>query len=668
MSRLLAETSPYLLQHAHNPVDWFPWGPEALQKAEKENKLIIVSIGYSACHWCHVMEKESFMNHDIADLMNEHFVCIKVDREERPDIDMIYMHAVQLIQGQGGWPLNVFCLPDGSPFFGGTYFRKEAWTSILLNASRIYKENPEQLQSHADSIKEGLNTENIFHGDGQGKMVTPEMLTRTVNEFKSQFDYTEGGFSGAPKFPMPANLSFLVQYFHRTKDGEVLKFVETSLTKMAMGGIYDHLGGGFARYSTDVLWKVPHFEKMLYDNAQLISLYTEAWKITGNKLYKDIVYETMDFVKNELLSPEHMFFSALDADSEGKEGWFYTWTKDEIENILGEDADLFSFYYEVGAAGQWDDGRNILLRNQDLETLVEQHGFNFETVSEIMDEARRKLLETRNRRIRPALDHKVLTSWNALMIKACFDAFKAFREPGFLEMGQQALDALLKNMLLDGHKLLHRYAKGQAGIPGFLEDYANLAAALLAHPNDPDQKYLSMAFSLINETLTQFYDEKSGMCWFTSNDGEKLISRKMELTDNVIPSSNSVMSKVLHTLGQVYSDHNFLDVSKRMMQNISEKSLRYPGSFANLNILLMEQQHPFYVTAIIGDNSYTLAGQMQLNLLPNTHILYSEKGNPEFEYLHNRYTEGKTLIHVCTEGACLLPTEDLAEALKVIQS
>ncbi len=666
MSRLLTETSPYLLQHARNPVDWHPWGQEALAKAALENKPLIISIGYSACHWCHVMEKESFMNNDIAELMNENFVCIKIDREERPDIDMIYMHAIQLIQGQGGWPLNVFALPDGSPFYGGTYFRKETWTSILLNVSRIYKETPEELISQAKAIRSGLKSENLFSAGNSNNTATNQQLTDCVRALARQFDSVEGGFSGAPKFPMPVNFLFLLRYYRFTNDESVLSFAETSLRKMAMGGIYDQIRGGFARYSTDNFWKVPHFEKMLYDNAQLISLYSEAWQLTKKDLYKNVVYECMNFVDAELRSPEKMFWSALDADSEGREGYFYTWKKDEIVSVLGDDADLFCFYYEVEAEGQWDDMRNILLRKQDLETLAKQNDFDLATISEVIENSKKRLLEVRNKRIHPGLDFKVLTSWNALMIKACFDAYKAFHEPLFLEMGQEALDALLKNMLSDGRHLFHRYAKGQAGIPAFLDDYALLISALLSHPCDQENYYLKLAGILTDETLRKFYDETSGMCWYTSSESEQLITRKMEITDNVIPASNSVMARALFSLGQVFNNEHYLEISNSMLQNVTNKLLQFPSSFSNWGTLLLENLFPYYIVAVVGPNYQEVLNELHSHYLPNTILIGSENDSNELDFLKNRFTNDKTMIHICTAKGCILPTDSIPEALQLL--
>ncbi|HFB61375.1 MAG TPA: thioredoxin domain-containing protein, partial [Bacteroidetes bacterium] len=425
-NHLIHETSPYLLQHAHNPVDWYPWGKEAFEKARRENKLVLVSIGYAACHWCHVMEKESFENEDVAGFMNDHFVCIKVDREQRPDVDHQYMDAVQLLTGRGGWPLNCFALPDGRPVWGGTYFPPKQWMSVLDHLNRLWQNEPQKLKEQAGQLARGIRQNNLLRLSATGRPFKKSDLDKALTSWRRHFDLTWGGSSGAPKFPMPSNYRFLLNQYYHNGDKSLLHYVELSLEKMAQGGIDDHLGGGFARYSTDSRWEVPHFEKMLYDNAQLLSLYAEAYRLTRKPLYKQVVYQTAGFLQRELLSPDGGFYASLDADSEGGEGNFYVWTKKETDSLLGEEAPLFNAAYSVTAAGNWETGKNVLFVQKDLKTLAGNFHLTPQEAEKRLASCRRKLFEARSRRTRPATDTKVLTSWNALTITGLLSAYGAF--------------------------------------------------------------------------------------------------------------------------------------------------------------------------------------------------------------------------------------------------
>ncbi|MEM9022916.1 MAG: thioredoxin domain-containing protein, partial [Bacteroidota bacterium] len=432
-NRLVDETSPYLLQHAHNPVNWYPWGDEALDKAKAENKLLLISIGYSACHWCHVMEHESFEDTAVAAFMNEHFVCIKVDREERPDIDQIYMDAVQLLTQRGGWPLNCFALPDGKPFFGGTYFPKKQWLNVLDKVQEEYAQNPDKVTEYAERLTEGVQSTDLIAMNPEPPKFTWDGLQEAVRTWSENFDQEEGGPNRAPKFPLPNNYQFLLRYAHLTGDAALMDHVNLTLKKIAYGGIYDQVGGGFARYSTDELWKVPHFEKMLYDNGQLVSLYAEAYQATGDERYKRVVYETLAFVARELTADVGAFYSALDADSEGEEGKFYIWSKAELEELLGSDYALVADYYNINQKGFWEHGNYILLRDRDDAAIAAEHELTTEALTERIERAKATLLEARAKRVRPGLDDKSLTSWNAIMLKGYVDAYQVFREPRFLE-------------------------------------------------------------------------------------------------------------------------------------------------------------------------------------------------------------------------------------------
>ncbi|MBA2407111.1 MAG: thioredoxin domain-containing protein, partial [Chitinophagales bacterium] len=432
-NHLIHESSPYLLQHAHNPVNWYAWNDETLKKARDENKLLLVSIGYSACHWCHVMEHESFEDEKTAQIMNEHFICIKIDREERPDIDQVYMTAVQLMTGRGGWPLNCIALPDGRPVYGGTYFPKEQWNDVLLNLANLYETDPEKAEEYADKLTTGIQQAEIVKSNTEKPEFSLSLLNETVAAWKGHFDTKEGGSDYAPKFPLPNNYRFLLRYAHEVKDEAVMKQVELSLRKMAFGGIYDQIGGGFARYSTDSLWKVPHFEKMLYDNAQLVSLYSEAYQATKEPLYKQVVYETLEWVKREMTNEEGAFYSALDADSESEEGKFYVWTKAELQQILGSDFNLFSDYYNVNRTGYWEHDNYILLRDKTDEEFAKENKMDFSALQKKIEELKVKMLDVREKRVRPGLDDKTLTSWNAMMMRGYADAYMVFGEKEFLD-------------------------------------------------------------------------------------------------------------------------------------------------------------------------------------------------------------------------------------------
>ena len=420
-NRLIHESSPYLLLHAHNPVDWYPWGEEALNKASKENKLIIISIGYAACHWCHVMEEESFSDGAVAELMNRHFISVKVDREERPDIDQVYMNSVHLISGRGGWPLNIIALPDGRPVFGGSYFPKNQWMTLLSRIHTIYQEDPDQIIEQAKAITQGVRNLNDFKIAEEVAEFRIDIVKSIVENWKQNMDFDWGGHLGAPKFPIPVGLQFLLHYYAHTQDEHVFRFLKVTLDRMAQGGIYDQIGGGFARYSVDGYWKVPHFEKMLYDNGQLVSFYCMAYRLMKDKLYESIVRETLAFVERELMSPEGGFYSALDADSEGEEGKFYIWETEEVDSLLGDRADLIKAYYSLRREGNWEDGKNVLFRNVMDDVFASQHNLSNTRLSEILSDAKQEMFRARSKRIPPAVDTKILTAWNGIMLKGFVD-------------------------------------------------------------------------------------------------------------------------------------------------------------------------------------------------------------------------------------------------------
>lgn len=661
---LIHETSPYLLQHAHNPVNWYAWNDEVLEKAKSENKLILISVGYSACHWCHVMEHESFEDENVAKLMNDYFICIKVDREERPDIDQVYMMAVQLMTGQGGWPLNCFALPDGRPIYGGTYFPKQSWMNILLNLADVYQHEPEKVIDYAKQLTEGVKLAELVKINSNEKAFTFETLQKSVNNWMPRFDNTDGGPNKAPKFPLPNNYQFLLRYAHHTKNAELLKHIELTLKKMAYGGIYDQIGGGFARYSVDHFWKVPHFEKMLYDNSQLVTLYCEAFQKTKNPLYKQIVYETLAFVERELTSSKGGFYSALDADSEGVEGKYYVWTKSELQEILKEQFALFADYFNVNQRGFWEHNNHILLRHDDDETIAERNNVSIAELQKTIKDCKKQLLILREKRIKPGLDNKIITSWNALMVKAYADAYAIFDEKYFKDIAISNLEFLLKNCCDKNGKLSHL---ANSSINGFLEDYAYIIEALIScYEISFEEKYLHKANDLMNYVITHFQDDKSGMFYFTSDTDKALISRKMELSDNVIPASNSSIAKSLFVLGHHFALEDYIQMSQKMLNNVLDEIENYGAGYSNWAMLLLYFSTPFHELAIVGKSVDEKRKILHKHYHPNK-IFAGSASESSLPLLLNRYKKDETLIYVCKNKSCLAPVKEIEEALSQMQ-
>lgn len=658
---LIHETSPYLLQHAHNPVNWYAWNEEVLEKAKSENKLILISVGYSACHWCHVMEHECFEDEKVAKLMNDYFICIKVDREERPDIDQVYMMAVQLMTGQGGWPLNCFALPDGRPIYGGTYFPKQSWMNILLNLADVYQHEPEKVIDYAKQLTEGVKLAELVKINPEEKEFTIETLHKSVNNWKTRFDNTDGGPNKAPKFPLPNNYQFLLRYAHHTKNDDLLNHIELTLKKMAYGGIYDQIGGGFARYSVDHIWKVPHFEKMLYDNSQLVTLYCEAYQKTKNPLYKQIVYETLGFIERELTSPKGGFYSALDADSEGVEGKYYVWTKTELQEILKEHFHLFADYYNVNQKGFWEHDNYILLRNDADEIIAKRNNISVTELQKTIKDCKKQLLTIREKRIKPGLDNKIITSWNALMIKAYADAYIVFDEKYFKDIALTNLEFVLKNCSDEDGKLSHL---ANSKINGFLEDYSFLIEALIScYEISLEEKYLQKANDLMKYVIVHFQDEKSGMFYFTSDTDKALISRKMELSDNVIPASNSSIAKSLFMLGHHFGQEKYIQMSKKMLNNVLGEIEHYGAGYSNWAMLLLNFSTPFHELAIVGKSVDEKRKILNKHYYPNK-IFVGSASESSLPLLLNRYKKDETFIYVCKNNTCSAPVKEIEDALK----
>jgi uncharacterized protein len=651
MNRLHKETSPYLLQHAQNPVDWFAWGEEALQKAKTENKPIMVSIGYSACHWCHVMEHECFEIEEVAEVMNKHFVNIKIDREERPDIDAIYMDAVQAMGVQGGWPLNVFLMPDGKPFYGGTYFPRENWIQLLKSVNNGFVNHQEELQKSAEGFTENmLFKESEKYGlSFENQVFTKEDLDKMYQKLANTFDEDWGGFQRSPKFPMPSIWQFLMRYSFETNNQNALNHLKLTLNKIATGGIYDQLGGGFARYSVDGEWFCPHFEKMLYDNGQLVSLYALAYTYTDEPLYKETVYETINWLKREMTSPEGGFYSALDADSEGVEGKFYVWTKSEIDNILGEESGEFCKVYQVIEQGNWEHGVNILWKNED-------------TLNSAQSQNIQKLLEKRSERIRPGLDDKILCSWNGLMLNGLVDAYRAFGEEEFLHLALRNAKFIKDNFLKDS-VLYHSYKNGETKIQGFLEDYATVIEAYLnLYQATFEENWLHLAEKLSLYVYQNFWDEDDQLFFFTDSNAENLIVRKKEIFDNVIPSSNSIMARNYYTLGLILDRQDFIDLSKLMLAKMKELLLKNVDYLTNWACLATQMVSPTAEIALVGKDFLQFRKEVDSRYYPNK-ILTGTSSESQLPLLENRTAKSdETLIYVCYNKTCQLPVKTVDEA------
>jgi len=669
-NRLIDQTSPYLLQHAHNPVDWYPWGEEALQKARQEDKLMLVSIGYAACHWCHVMEHESFEDEKVARLMNKHFVCIKVDREERPDVDAVYMDALQAMGVRGGWPLNVFLTPEAKPFYGGTYLPPQQWSSLLQSIATAYEKNREELDSSAEQFALHLNRSELDrYGLRQGNLELSEKeLKLMYYNLISRFDKELGGLAPAPKFPMPSIYLFLLRYYAHTNDESALHLLHLSLRQMAYGGIYDQIGGGFARYAVDAEWLVPHFEKMLYDNGQLISLYAEAYQASHETLYHDVVYETIAFVERELMSHEGGFYSSLDADSEGQEGRFYTFTKDELHTIFESEEPIFSKYYHVTAAGNFAHGRNILHRRISDERFAQENELELDVLQDMVQHWQEKLMQVRATRVRPGLDDKILTSWNALMLKGLADAYFVFGNKHFLQLALRNANFIRKH-LKKGAKLYHSFKDGKAGIDGFLDDYALLIRALTRlYEVTFDEQWLTEARQLTDYVLEHFFDEAENMFFFTGNEAEKLIARKKELFDNVIPASNSVMATNLHLLGLFFDEPRYTHVSEQMLGKVKELVVKEPTHLSNWAALYTHQLSPTAEIAISGPQAAEMRAELSAFYLPNTILLGKAKGKTALKLLQDKEAlQGKTTVYVCYNKTCQRPVQSAAAALEQLQ-
>ena len=670
---LIDETSPYLLQHAHNPVNWYPWTKIALDKAISENKPIFLSIGYSSCHWCHVMEHESFENEDIAKIMNENFISIKVDREERPDLDDIYQKVCQMATGQGGWPLSVFLTPDQKPFYVGTYFPvlnnygRPGFGSILLQLAQAWKEKPDDVSKASDDFMQNLR--------GAETVTSPAKLEKTLldeaamNLFQIA-DNTYGGFGQAPKFPNAANLSFLLRYGKISKISKFSEFVFKTLNKMGKGGIFDQIGGGFHRYSTDAKWLVPHFEKMLYDNALLPIVYAEAYQISKNQFYLDIIDKTLEFVLREMTSSEGGFYSALDADSDGEEGKFYVWSKKEIISVLGKDSDVFCLYYDVTDGGNFE-GHNILNNSVAITTLAFHSGLTEDAVRSLLKESSKKLLDFRSRRIRPGLDDKIITSWNALMISAFVKGFRVTANTDYLNAAENCIAFIEKNLLV-GDSLFRTYKNGKAKLSAYLEDYAYFINSLVdIFEIKPDVKYLKLAERLANYLVEHFWDEKNSSFYFTADDHESLIIRPKNNYDLSMPSGNSVAANSLLKLYHLTQNKKFLEISTKTMEAFAVMAAENPFGFGYLlNTIYLYLQNPIEITVLNSENKM-LCDELVKKFLPESILVSIQNSNQlqqltTYQFFKGKTFENETTVYVCKNFSCSLPLKNISEIEKLL--
>ena len=667
---LVNETSPYLLQHAYNPVNWKAWNENSLEEAKEQNKLIVISIGYASCHWCHVMEEESFENDSIARIMNDNFINIKVDREERPDVDKVYMDAVQLMTGKGGWPLNCITLPDGRPVFGGTYFTKNQWSKILKDVSKLYKENPQKVEEYAQRVTEGIQTSELITLNKEEAVFKNEEIIAGINLSREQLDTINGGFKGAPKFPMPNTLDYLLRYQYHFNEPELFKYIKKSLTKMAYGGIYDQIGGGFSRYSVDNRWHIPHFEKMLYDNAQLVSVYSKAYLQDKNELYKNIVKETLAFVNDELNANNGAFYSSLDADSKNEnneleEGVFYTWTKQELKALI-KDYKLFANYYNVNTTGFWENDLYVLIRDQSVTEFAKKNKLTKDELKQKIADWKSTLTLARNKRNKPNLDDKILTSWNALMLQGYIDAFRAFDDNEYLDKAVKIAEFLVKNQLRGDGGLNRNFKNGKSTINGYAEDYATVIQAFISlHEVTLNEKWLLLSKKIMEYTITHFFDSTSGMFFYTSNEDPNLIARKTEVIDGVISSSNSIIGNNLFKLGHYFSDKKMTKITEQMLNNLKIEITKNPLGYSNWMHLMTNLTQPFYEVAVVGENANSVTKELFKKYLPNILISASDKES-ELPLLEYKYIEGETLIYVCVNGACKLPLADISKAIKSI--
>lgn len=677
-NRLINETSPYLLQHAHNPVDWYAWGEEALQRAKQEDKPILVSIGYAACHWCHVMERESFEDVQTASLMNQYFICIKIDREERPDLDHFFMDALQATSGNGGWPLNMFLTSDGRPFYGGTYFPPQAmhnrisWKELLVQIHGAYQKRRVDIEEQANNLIEHLQKSNTLKsnnsfGIAQDEMFTPQQTLKIFNNIMGAADQLEGGFGNAPKFPQTYTIQYLLRYHHFTGNKEALEQATLSLKKMIRGGIYDQLGGGFCRYSTDAKWLAPHFEKMTYDNALLLLVLAEAFQLTADPEYKRVAEETIGFMQRELQSDNGGFYAALDADSEGEEGKFYTWGKKEFEQILGEDAKAVAALYDVTDQGNWENV-NILHMQKSVQEWAKDIGVSEAEAFSLLSVAKEKLMACRSKRIRPATDDKIILGWNALFNQALSKAGQSFGREDWIDMAAQNM-AFLLNSFEDktSGQLLHTHKAGISKYPAFLDDIAYLIQALLfLYEPTGELGYLEKARALMQYAIDSFSDEDQLFFYYTPSFQADILVRKKDLYDGAIPSGNSIMAWNLHRLGLLFDQQEWRKRAEMMLETVKDAAVKYPTSYGIWSNLLLEFTQGTQEILVLGPQALPMGKALLSHFMPNKVFMAATEATAGYPLMEGRVSGADTLIFKCQDYACSLPLKSLAEAMALL--
>lgn len=667
---LISEKSLYLQQHAHNPVLWMPWGEVAFDKAKQEGKLLLISIGYSSCHWCHVMEEESFNDAVTAEVMNKNFVCVKVDREERPDIDAVYMSAVQLMTGHGGWPLNCFVLPDGRPIYGGTYFRNADWNNILSQLSSMYKKEPGKFYAYAENLKSGMMK---LETERAPKSFDRDSLHTVVTNWKKLFDPIHGGPNRAPKFPMPENLMFLMRYGWLHNDKQILDHCRLTLTQMSRGGIHDQLAGGFARYSVDAFWKVPHFEKMLYDNAQLLSAYCLAYKIFKDEYFKNIIVSTVEFLQREMMDATGYFYSAIDADVDGEEGKYYTWEKHEIKNMLFDNplqsknisvADLVCDYFSVNENEITAEGNYVLNRFADEKEILNKYHLTDDEFNLIISSAVKQMLQYRSKRKPPVTDKKLLTSWNALTIYALAECAEVLNNEHYFKLAVQAMSFIENNLFNNEVDLLHSNNASE-DYNLHLEDYANIIAAYIRlYEHTWEETNLLKARKLLQHTNKLFSHEDGVLYYADAGRDKRLFVRKTDVEDNVTPSGNSVMANNLFLLGKYFDHQEMIDRSQKMVERLTEEIMAYGGAYSNWANLMIRTSHPFYEVVFTGEKSCENNSDFKSKVFAN--YLTARYKRDSLLPLARTQTDDDSYIYICRNNSCLLPVKSVDDAIELI--
>jgi uncharacterized protein YyaL (SSP411 family) len=677
-NRLINETSPYLLQHAHNPVDWYPWGDEALQRARQEDKPILVSIGYAACHWCHVMERESFEDFQTASLMNQYFICIKIDREERPDLDHFFIDALQATSGNGGWPLNMFLTSDGRPFYGGTYFPPQtmhnriSWKEVLVQIHGAYQKRRADIEEQANNLIEHLQKANTLKSNSgfqisQEEMFIQQQTQKIFNNIMGAADQVEGGFGNAPKFPQTYTIQYLLRYHHFTGNKEALEQATLSLKKMMRGGIYDQLGGGFCRYSTDAQWLAPHFEKMTYDNALLLLVLAEAFQLTADQEYKRVAEETIGFMQRELQSANGGFYAALDADSEGEEGKFYTWGKKEFEQVLGEDAAALAVLYDVTEQGNWEDV-NILHMQKSIQEWAKDIGLSEESALNFLSLAKEKLMACRSKRVRPATDDKIILGWNALFNQALSKAGQAFGREDWIAIATQNMAFLLSNF---EHKtngqLLHTHKAGISKYPAFLDDVAYLIQALLfLYEPTGELGYLEKARALMHYVIEYFSDEDQLFFYYTPSFQADMLVRKKDLYDGAIPSGNSIMAWNLHRFGLLLDQQEWRKRAEMMLETVKDAAVKYPTSYGIWSNLLLEFTQGTHEILVLGPQALPIGKALLSQFTPNKVFMAASEPTMGYPLMEGRLIASDTQIFICRDYTCSLPFTSLEDAMTFV--